>query len=412
MSKKLFLFTHSFPFGDGETFIETEVEILALSFSRIVIQPLIMAGVHQRTVPDNVVVRDPVLSENRAELLQKGLLNAAPIRYHLRDFLKQGTWRNTGNYRFAVIKLLQFRAVWASGLFQKILRNIQKKDVLYSYWGTGLVEPFTIAPWTKENPVAVRVHRGDLYLEEKPHFLPLQKEIFQRADLIAPISQHGHDYLTRKCHVPETKVELHRLGTKRKEPIMKPQLVSENDPITLASCARLVPRKRIHILAEALAGWRRSTPVEWHHFGGGPEYEKISRILKKLPETVKAHFHGDVENRQIHEFYQNNPVHLFLNTSSNEGLPVSIMEAMSYGIPCAATDCGGTSEIVTRDNGFLLPSHPGPEEIRGLLEADDSYRHPRLRENAFHTWNKHYNAETNYRRFACELQSLRRSAEK
>jgi len=47
--------------------------------------------------------------------------------------------------------------------------------------------------------------------------------------------------------------------------------------------------------------------------------------------------HNDVLN-----YYASNPVDVFINTSSSEGLPVSIMEAMSFGIPVIATNVGGT----------------------------------------------------------------------
>ncbi|MFR4320263.1 MAG: glycosyltransferase [Blautia massiliensis (ex Durand et al. 2017)] len=44
-----------------------------------------------------------------------------------------------------------------------------------------------------------------------------------------------------------------------------------------------------------------------------------------------------------------------MNVSSSEGIPVSIMEATSFGIPGIATDAGGTKEIIRdKENGVLL----------------------------------------------------------
>ena len=48
------------------------------------------------------------------------------------------------------------------------------------------------------------------------------------------------------------------------------------------------------------------------------------------------HYGKDVYKRQAQ------PYHVFLNVSSSEGVPVSIIEAMSFGIPCIATNVGGT----------------------------------------------------------------------
>ncbi|NCO54621.1 MAG: glycosyltransferase, partial [Bacteroidetes bacterium] len=47
-------------------------------------------------------------------------------------------------------------------------------------------------------------------------------------------------------------------------------------------------------------------------------------------------------------------VDLFINVSESEGIPVSIMEALSAGIPVIATNVGGTNEIVNNDVGFLI----------------------------------------------------------
>ena len=52
------------------------------------------------------------------------------------------------------------------------------------------------------------------------------------------------------------------------------------------------------------------------------------------------------------------PVDLFLTVSANEGIPVSIMEAQSFGIPVIATDVGGISEIVNNVNGSYFLQIP------------------------------------------------------
>jgi glycosyltransferase involved in cell wall biosynthesis len=63
---------------------------------------------------------------------------------------------------------------------------------------------------------------------------------------------------------------------------------------------------------------------------------------------------GNVKNEEIQKYYSLNQVDLFINVSEYEGIPISIMEAMAYGIPCLATNVGGVREIVNDDNGFLL----------------------------------------------------------
>ena len=82
---------------------------------------------------------------------------------------------------------------------------------------------------------------------------------------------------------------------------------------------------------------------------------QIKEMSRELPENIKIDFRGNVKNSDLLEVYKNNQFDLFLNVSLSEGIPVSIMEALSFGIPCIATDVGGTKEIVIDGyNGWLL----------------------------------------------------------
>ena len=112
-----------------------------------------------------------------------------------------------------------------------------------------------------------------------------------------------------------------------------------------------------------------------------------------------------IYNSEIMKWYINEIPSLFINLSSSEGIPVSIMEAMSFGIPVIATDVGGTSEIVNNENGYLISENPSIEEVKSLicdyLTLTDYQKN--LKKNAaYKTWENSYNAEINYTEF-CNL---------
>ena len=100
------------------------------------------------------------------------------------------------------------------------------------------------------------------------------------------------------------------------------------------------------------------------------------------------------------DFYRQNHIDLFINTSRSEGVPVSIMEAFSFGVPAIATDVGGTGEIVDNSVGKLLDVNVSPQEIANAIKLFAVSDTSEFRKNARNRWNERYNAEKNYREFA------------
>ena len=120
---------------------------------------------------------------------------------------------------------------------------------------------------------------------------------------------------------------------------------------------------------------------------------------------------GKVEspNSEVLEYYKESNPSVFINLSSSEGIPVSIMEAMSFGIPCIATDVGGNSEIVNKKNGVLISKKSPINEVKeAILKIIDSSIENQLSFNteAYATWENNYNSETNYNEFIKSIKNL------
>jgi colanic acid/amylovoran biosynthesis glycosyltransferase len=128
----------------------------------------------------------------------------------------------------------------------------------------------------------------------------------------------------------------------------------------------------------------------------------------RLPSNVMVKFWGNVPNRTILDFYKHNCVDAFLNTSSSEGIPVSIMEALAHGIPVIAPSVGGIPEIVHSQNGILLDQHPLPHQIANALEnfMPDTDEVLQKRRAAQAMWREVYDADTNFERFGNELWEM------
>jgi glycosyltransferase involved in cell wall biosynthesis len=173
-----------------------------------------------------------------------------------------------------------------------------------------------------------------------------------------PVSQAGKDHLDSLYPRFAGKVVVMRCGTRGNG---RRSLPSKDGILRIVSCSYLVPVKRVHLMVETLASL--DSNVEWHHVGDGhlrPELEALSR---ELGVDQRFFFHGMIDSRMILEFYTNRPFDLFVNLSESEGVPISIMEAFSAGLPVLATAVGGTGEIVDDHVGRSLRPDVTPSEL-------------------------------------------------
>lgn len=175
----------------------------------------------------------------------------------------------------------------------------------------------------------------------------------------------------------------------------------EKTTFTLVSCSSIIPLKRVHLIVEILKNIKFE--MHWIHFGDGECADKIKNIAKELlPINVKYSFKGGVSNQEVISFYKTNTVNLFITTSETEGLPVSIQEAISFGIPIVATNVGGVSEIVNEKTGFLITKNFEVKEVAKLISQFriSSKNSKIFRENVRNFWKENFNAEKVYANFS------------
>ena len=172
--------------------------------------------------------------------------------------------------------------------------------------------------------------------------------------------------------------------------------ISTSRVIRIVSVSNLIPLKRVHLILEALE-LIETKNIEWFHFGDGPLFHTIEKQSKSLRNNIGVKLMKWVPNSVILDFYLNNHIDLFINVSETEGVPVSIMEAFSFGIPCFATNVGGTAEIVNKTNGCLVDKD---FKINELSEFITNIRELKLKNdlrlNARSTFEKFCDAEKNY----------------
>jgi glycosyltransferase involved in cell wall biosynthesis len=85
-----------------------------------------------------------------------------------------------------------------------------------------------------------------------------------------------------------------------------------------------------------------------------------------------------------------------------EGVPVSIMESLMHGIPCIATNVGGTSEMIENDsNGYLVDCNFHPVDVakKILALSTNETKWNSLSKKAREKYLSHFNSKKNYEDF-------------
>jgi len=150
--------------------------------------------------------------------------------------------------------------------------------------------------------------------------------------------------------------------------------------------------------------------VEWTHIGDGPLMKDLIQQCQALDKTGKTiRLLGRITNQDVHQVYQHSQFDLFINVSKSEGVPFSIMEALSYSIPVIATAAGGTPEIVDHACGHLLPVDFLLDDLKNALidfHALDIDSKKTIRNNARQRWELTCDANRNYLKFKSFMESL------
>lgn len=415
MNTCLVLFTKAYPFDKGEEFIEDEVPFLAKAFSKVILIATSTADkpVQTRNVPENVDVHF-IRASAVKRLLPLTALRFLPFTscngyatQAERAFVKGSLKKRV----YLTYFLAKSEAVYeeASKILAPYQFNAFDGVTFYSYWLYDIAlaaSRFKKYCTAEKKKVISRAHRYDLYADlNSMNYLPLRPYLFRNLDHIYPCSQNGADALHAQCAGFEEKITASYLGTK--DCGLNPQ--PSETPIHFVSCCHISPVKRVELLAQAFAKLKDSSlRLKWTHFGDGAALNELKQYAKEHLSFMEVTFAGSIKNPDLMEYYRSNSVNWFVNTSSSEGLPVSIMEACSFGIPVLATNVGGTSEIVREnETGFLLDADITSEQLAKKLKdvcETDPQTYQRLRSQSRAVWEQNFCAEHNFEAFAQQIQ--------
>lgn len=277
--------------------------------------------------------------------------------------------------------------------------SLSKDDIIYTYWLGEIAYPAALLK--RNNPMirfCSRAHGFDMYAERG--YKPFRREIFHELDQIHCINNSGRKDLLLHygCYLKDCNLFVSHLGVISRDCMTR---VFHSDSLVIVTCSNIIALKRLDILVKSLS--EMEIPIEWYHFGSGEQYSEISKMAKEmLGKNIKYTFMGQTNHDEILMFYQNKNVDLFVNCSDYEGVPVSMMEAMSYGIPCVARNVGGISELLNNRVGYLLDKDATYIQLREAIKSFfllPECEKQKLSHNAIIKIKKDFDLTTNYQIF-------------
>lgn len=147
-------------------------------------------------------------------------------------------------------------------------------------------------------------------------------------------------------------------------PSERPSENTENGAFTFCAVARLDRNKGFDTLLAAFAlALQRQPALRLEIGGGGAELENLRRLAASLAIARAVTFHGTLDNAAVRALMRRSDA--FVLASRSETFGVVFIEALSQGLPVAATRCGGPEGIVNESNGLLVP----PDNPAALADA-------------------------------------------
>lgn len=348
MTRRLLFFTIHYPRGIAELWKYDDICAMAAYFDEVVVVPTeeTSAFLVTREHPKNVRFEAPILGANTPPAPALGVPNGVQLAELWRQILTLDRRRVA-----SCLRSISFQRRFLAECARRGLLNSDFDETfLFFFWARGAAEILASLPKGAAQHVMVGMHRFDLYENEAPsHYLPFRHAIFQRSDVLAPCSEHGAAYLRKTYPKITGRIHVKRLGVE--DFGQSPHVI--DGPLKIVSVAFANPVKRLDRIISVLAKTRIS--FVWTHIGDGPELPRLKQAATEefTAQGQQVEFIGQMPAEHVRQWLVEHPFDLFLSFSQSEGVPVSIMESLSAGIPVLATDAGGTRELVEED--WLLP---------------------------------------------------------
>ena len=200
-----------------------------------------------------------------------------------------------------------------------------------------------------------------------------KREKLAECDWLVTCTEVNRDHLARLS--PPGRVELvyHGLDLARFPALPSRLAGGAKDEVRILSVCRLVEKKGVDVLLEALARLPADLPWRLTHVGGGPLRSDMKRKAQALGIADRVAWRGPLAQRELLEVYRNSDVFALASRvardGDRDGLPNVLMEAQSQGLACVATRVSAIGELIRDGVSGLLVGENDAAALAAALAA-------------------------------------------
>ena len=417
-NRNLAIILKNYPYFNGEPFFEAELNTLAGSFTNILIFSRHQTSENELThfkLPSNVSHVNLVIKSSlvtRTKSIVRSIFNGTFLRL-INDLKNQNV-----KIRLLPLKTAMVYDELAMVTEQQIVQelhgigHVANDFIWYSYWCDDAAYMLALMKAQSKISLAIsRTHGFDIYTERHPYrYLPYRAFINKYLDKVICISNHGKQRLQETYPLVTSKFIVFSLGVPNQVLINLPP----RSPLRIVSLSSIIPLKNLEGLILALECWN-GPMLEWHHLGQGNELDYQRSVIEMAREKLNKNnkvtfeFHGFIAPGLVIEELTTIKPHALVNASIFEGIPVSMMEACSLGIPVIGPRIYGVTEIVVDGlNGFSyfpvnsIEIHNALKRLSSLSETE----YETMRFNAYRLQQERYCSHQNHTHFASYLGKM------
>jgi glycosyltransferase involved in cell wall biosynthesis len=166
----------------------------------------------------------------------------------------------------------------------------------------------------------------------------------------------------------------------------------------ICSVGRPSYQKNIELMIQVFFEVRKTTSIDLVIIGVGLHSDRLKSVKQLISKLNLEHcvtLLDWTEQKNVWHIIQQSE--LYLSTSRYEGLPYSVIEALSLSKPCVVSDCDGNRDLIENDyNGFVIPNENILEYAMKInLLLNDTRLLQLLSENAIKSFKKNYDLKKN-----------------